>query len=41
MGHGALTLDTTSVSQEYPRTKQIVGTIKNPQGELQETNEDL
>jgi len=41
MRHGALASDTTSVSQEYPKTKQIAGTIKNPRSELQETDEDL
>ena len=40
MRHGALASDTTSVSQEYPKTKQIAGTIKNPRSELQETDED-
>lgn len=39
--HGAWALDTTSVSQEYPKTKQIMGTTKNPWGKRQETDEDL
>ena len=41
MRHGALASDTTSVSQEYPKTKRIAGTIKHPHRELQETDEDL